>query len=147
MKILICACAALMLSAGAACAQQKLVKEQELLDLENAWSKAIVQKDTAKISSILADDWMGQDDTGKISDKAKLLSDMQSPKSSVTSMVNHDMHARIVHGVGIVQGSDDEKSMSKGRDTSGTYTWMDVFAMRDGGWQVVASQITKVKQK
>jgi hypothetical protein len=40
---------------------------------------------------------------------------------------------------------DDEKSTAKGKDTSGTYTWMDVFEKRDGKWQAVASQITKVK--
>lgn len=144
MKILVCAGAALMLSVSAAAAG-KMMQEQELIDLENTWSKAIVQHDVAAVSSIVADDWMGQNDSGKIADKTRLLDEMKSGKMSATSMTNRDMHVRLIRGLGIVQGSDDEKSTSKGKDTSGTYTWMDVFEMRDGRWQAIASQITKVK--
>jgi hypothetical protein len=130
---------------GSAAAAGKMMKEQELMDLENAWSKAVVQKDVATVSSIVADDWMGQNDSGKVEDKMHLLADMKSGKMSATSMTNRDMHARLMHGMGIVQGADDEKSTFKGKDSSGAYTWMDVFENRDGKWQVVASQITKVK--
>jgi len=68
-----------------------------------------------------------------------------APLMTAASMTNHDVHVRLMHGIGIVQGMDDEKSTFKGKDTSGTYTWMDVFEMRDGKWQAVASQVTKVK--
>jgi ketosteroid isomerase-like protein len=145
MKILVCACTALMLSASAAGAAGKMMKEQELMDLETAWSKAIVQHDVATVSSIVADDWMGQNDSGKVEDKMHLLDEMKSGKMSATSMTNHDVHVRIVRDMGIVQGMDDEKSMAKGKDTSGAYTWMDVFEMRDGRWQAIASQVSKVK--
>jgi hypothetical protein len=144
MKTLAFACVGLMLMTGAAAAG-KLMKEQELIDLESAWSKATVQKDVATVSSIVADDWMGQDDSGKVHDKVHLLDNMKSGKMAATSIVNRDVHVRIVHGLGIVQGSDDEKSTFKGKDTSGAYTWMDVFENRDGKWQAVASQVTKVK--
>jgi hypothetical protein len=145
MKFLVCACAALMMSAGTAGAAGKMMKEQELIDLENTWSKAMVQHDVATISSIVADDWTGQSDGAKVEDKMHFLDEIKSGKMAATSMTNRDVHVRIIHGVGIVQGSDDEKSMSKGKDTSGAYTWMDVFENRDGRWQAVASQITKVK--
>jgi hypothetical protein len=45
----------------------------------------------------------------------------------------------------VVQGSDDEKSTHNGKDTSGTYTWTDVFQKRGGRWMVIASQDTPVK--
>jgi hypothetical protein len=43
----------------------------------------------------------------------------------------------------VVQGADDEKSTEKGKDTSGSYTWTDVFAKRGGKWVAIASQVTK----
>jgi ketosteroid isomerase-like protein len=144
MKTLVSACAVLMLMTGAAAAG-KMMKEQELIDLESAWSKAMVQKDTATVASIVADDWMGQNDSGKMADKARLIDEIKSGKTSATSMMNHDVRVRMMRGMAIVQGMDDEKSTAKGKDTSGTYTWMDVFEKRDGKWQAVASQITKVK--
>ena len=144
MKTLICSCAVLALMTSAASAG-KMMKEQELIDLESTWSKAVTQKDTATIASIVADDWMGQNDSGKPEDKTHYLDELKSGKMTAASMTNHDVHARVMRGMGIVQGMDDEKSAFKGKNTSGTYTWMDVFENRDGKWQAVASQVTKVK--
>jgi hypothetical protein len=145
MKTLISVCAIVLLTAGSAAAGEKMMKEQDLIDLESAWSKATVQKDVTAVGAVLADDWIGQNDSGKPIDKLHFLDEIKSGKMSATSMANHDVHVRIMHGLGIVQGMDDEKSSFKGKDTSGTYSWMDVFAMRDGKWQAVASQVTKVK--
>ena len=146
MKLLVAICALALLATGSAMAAGKAMKEQELIDLETTWSKAIVAKDTATIASIVADDWTGQNDSGKPESKADFLADVKSGALSVTSMHNHDVSARIVRGVGIVQGADDEKSAYKGKDTSGSYTWMDVFVNREGTWQAIASQVTKVKR-
>jgi hypothetical protein len=43
-----------------------------------------------------------------------------------------------------VVGSDTEKSTYHGKDSSGQYSWTDVFVKRNGQWQAVASQSTKV---
>ncbi len=55
------------------------------------------------------------------------------------------MDVQVIGNVAIVQGSDTEKSSFKGKDTSGKWVWMDVFAMRDGKWQAVRSQSAIVK--
>ena len=47
--------------------------------------------------------------------------------------------------IGVVQGSDTEKSSYKGKDTSGKYVWMDVFQKKNGKWQAVRSQVAKVQ--
>jgi hypothetical protein len=39
-----------------------------------------------------------------------------------------------------VQGSDIEKSVLNGKDTSGKWVWMDVFVKRQGRWVAVRSQ-------
>jgi hypothetical protein len=36
--------------------------------------------------------------------------------------------------------------MYKGKDSSGKYVWTDVFVSRNGRWQAVASESTKVQQ-
>ena len=144
MKLFVTVCAVSLLVSGTVFAGGKAAKEQDLIDLENAWSKAIVAKDTASISSIIADDWVGQNDSGRRETKADFLADVKSGVMSASSMNNRDVTARIVRGLGIVQGADDEKSSYKGKDTSGAYTWLDVFANRDGRWQAVASQVTMV---
>lgn len=146
MKLLVSVCAVALFVSGSAFAGMKAMKEQDLMDLENAWSKAIVAKDTATISAIIADDWIGQNDSGQRETKVEFLADVKSGTMAASMMNNRDMTARIIRGIGIVQGADDERSSYKGRDTSGAYTWTDVFANRDGTWQVVASQLTKVRR-
>jgi hypothetical protein len=51
----------------------------------------------------------------------------------------------VIGSVGIVQGSDTEKSSSQGKDSSGKYVWTDIYAKRDGKWMVVRSQLAQVK--
>jgi len=46
--------------------------------------------------------------------------------------------------VAIVTAGDVEKSSYKGKDTSGHYVWTDVYMNREGQWQVVATQGSKL---
>jgi ketosteroid isomerase-like protein len=119
--------------------------DQTLVNLEAKWSKAVAAGDVAAVDAILAPDWTSQGSSGKVETKAKTLADMKSGVDKVASMHNHDVHARVFGDIGVVQGSDDEKSSHMGKDTSGTYTWTDVFQKRGGRWVAVASQNTEVK--
>ena len=49
-----------------------------------------------------------------------------------------------MHGYFDVTGSDTGKSASKGKEVIEKYLWTDVFVRRNGRWQAVASQSTKV---
>jgi ketosteroid isomerase-like protein len=118
--------------------------KDELVGIEASWSKAIVAKDAATIGKIVAPEWTGQNSSGKSETKDKMLADLKAGVDSSTSMTNHDVHVRIIGDVAIVQGSDDEKTMHKGKDVSGTYTWMDIFQKRGGHWVAIASQSTPV---
>src|SRR5579884_2118176 len=51
----------------------------------------------------------------------------------------------VIGAVAVVQGSDTEKSTIDGKEGSGKYVWMDVFARHDGKWQAVRSQFASVK--
>jgi len=136
--------AAAMALAGAALAAGST--EQTLVDLEAAWSKAFTEKDTAFISNVLADDWNGQDESGMRIGKADLIDAVNTGKMTITTMTIHDVHARVIGNIGVVQGMDDETSSMNGKDTSGTYSWTDVFENHGGHWQAIASQVTKVEK-
>jgi hypothetical protein len=56
------------------------------------------------------------------------------------------MKVRVFGNTAIVTGGDTEKSTYKGKDSSGKYVWTDVFVNRNGKWQAVASESTKVQQ-
>jgi len=120
--------------------------EQALMQMEREWVEAAQKKDAATLDRILADDWVGQGPTG-IAKKAEALADLKSGDNKLESITLGDMKVRVFRDTAIVTGSDDEKSSYKDKDTSGHYTWTDVFVKRQGRWQAVASQSTRLTQQ
>lgn len=147
MRFVIVGAVALMLAgaAGAALAAEDVAKT--LTDLEAKWSAASLTKDAKAMDAILAPDWIGRGPTGKQNNKTQALADMKDPTSKTTAVKNHDVVVRAFGDVAVVQGYDDETGVEKGKDSSGTYSWTDVFQKRNGHWVAVASQTTKVTGK
>jgi len=117
---------------------------EALKQLERDWTDAQKAVDIDKLSQILADDWVGLGSDGTRSTKKDFLNDVKSGANKVTSFEFGPMEVKVLGTVGIVQGTDTEKSTNKGKDTSGKWAWMDVFVMRDGKWVAVRSQSAMV---
>jgi ketosteroid isomerase-like protein len=141
--LLLCACFSQSFGQGAKAAASGDV--EALKQLERDWSAAQKAGDADKLGQILADDWQGLGFDGVTTTKQKALSDVKSGTNKLESFEMGPMDVKIIGTVGIVQGSDTEKSSLKGKDTSGKWVWMDVFVKRDGKWQAVRSQSAMVK--
>jgi len=113
--------------------------------LEHDWTDAMKAGDTEKLSQILADDWTGLGNDGKKSTKQSYVADVKSGKSKLESFEFGPMDVKVLGQVAVVQGSDTEKSMTDGKDSSGKWVWMDVFAKRGDKWVAVRSQTAMVK--
>jgi ketosteroid isomerase-like protein len=124
----------------------KVGVEQALMQMERDWTEAGLKKDAATLDKILADDWVGQGPTG-VATKAETLADLKSGDYKLESQTLGDMKVRVFGDTAVVTGSDDEKSSYKDKDTSGHYTWTDVFVKRQGRWQATASQGTRMTQQ
>lgn len=144
MKRLITAATAIAIAVFATAAADMSTTHQSLVNLEATWSRAMVDRNTSAVDDILAPSWTGQDTSGKTMTKQEYLDDLKTGKLRFTSMTNHDVHVRMYGDVAIVQGADTEKSSYAGKDTSGEYTWMDVFVKDHGKWRAVASQNSHV---
>lgn len=113
--------------------------------LEHDWIEAQKARDIDRLGQIIADDWSGLGFDGAKSTKKELLNDTKSGASKIESIEVGPMDVKVLGTVAVVQGSDTEKSTTKGKDSSGKWVWMDVFAYRDGKWQAVRSQSAMVK--
>lgn len=120
--------------------------EQTLMQMERDWGQALLKNDTAALAKIVADDWVGIGSDGKPATKAEAIADIKSGASTTQSYDLGAMKVRDFGNTAVVTGSDTEKSISKGKDTSGTYAWTDVYVMRNGHWQAAASQSTKLEK-
>jgi ketosteroid isomerase-like protein len=113
--------------------------------LEHEWVDAAKANDMEKLGQILADDWTGISPDGEKMNKQAYLDMYKSGKSKVESIDLGSMDVKIIGTVAVVQGTDKEKSTLDGKDSSGKYAWMDVFAKRDGKWVAIRSQTAKAK--
>jgi ketosteroid isomerase-like protein len=118
---------------------------QVVKQLEHDWTDAQKAGDVDKLSQILADDWTGLSYDGSKETKQGFLAGVKSGAEKLESFEFGPMDVKVMGSVAVVQGSDTEKSTTKGKDTSGKWVWMDVFVKRDGKWVVVRSQSAMVK--
>ena len=126
--------------AAAAQTPQQIVKQ-----LEHDWVDAVKTGNAEKLSQVLADDWTGLNFQGSKDTKQSILADLKSGATKLESFEFGPMDVAVFGNVAVVQGSDTEKSTTKGKDTSGKFVWMDVFVKRDGKWLAVRSQSAKVQ--
>jgi len=123
---------------------QDKTTEQTLIQMEKDWNQATLVKDYKALDRIMADDWTGIDFRGMTVTKDESIAELKSGESSNQSVELGDMKVKVFGNTAIVIGSDTEKSRYHAKDSSGTYVWMDVFVKRNGRWQAVASESTKV---
>jgi ketosteroid isomerase-like protein len=118
---------------------------QTLKQLEQDWVDAVKAGNADKLGQILADDWTTLEYDGSKETKQSMLAEVKSGAEKIESFEFGPMDVKVLGNVAVVQGSDTEKSTSKGKDTSGKWVWMDVFVMRGGKWVAVRSQSAMVK--
>ena len=118
--------------------------EQTLMQLEQQWNQALLAKDYKTVDQIMAEDWTGIDFRGMTVTKAETLAELKSGDSGNQSVELGEMTVKVFGNTAVVIGSDTEKSVYHGKDSSGRYAWTDVFVKRAGRWQAVASQSTKI---
>ncbi len=121
--------------------------ETKIAGFEADLGQAMIHKDIATLSALVGDDWTIQDKSGSMGTKAGFINDVKSGKLVVTSFKLHDLHVRVLGNVAYVQAFDDEISSYEGKESSGTYNWLDVWVNRDGHWVSVATQLTRVEPK
>jgi len=123
--------------------------EQEILQLENDWNNAVLKKDRAALQSLYATEYLYTDSDGVTHTKSQDIADVVSAVSHTESFALSDLKVN-VYGAGaaaVVTGRNTIKASFRSKDVSGTYRFTDVFVKRNGRWQVVATQSTKVTSR
>jgi len=143
--LLVCVCVGLAFAQATPPPAKAPSTSQIVKQLEHDWLEAAKAADVDKLGQIIADDWAGIGADGAKETKASLLADVKSGVNTLASYEIGPMEVKVMGSVAVVQGSDTEKSTTKGKDSSGKYVWMDVFVKRDGKWMAVRSQSAMVK--
>ena len=138
-------------SAGAAAAfasQPPAVSvEEELIALERGWNEAFYARDVEFLESILADDFIVTYDDGARGDKARELALAESFNQRVISATQDDFIVRVYGDTAVVWFTLRVVGIRQGQEAEITLRYTDVWVMRDGRWQCVSSQSTRVSSQ
>ncbi|MEY2490456.1 MAG: hypothetical protein QOC70_2398 [Verrucomicrobiota bacterium] len=122
--------------------------ETELKALEQQWNDAYKKGDVAVLKAVEADDWTLVDPEGTTTTKAQDIKELTDKTFVVKESTNSDIKVRMLgDNHAAVTGSAKMSGSYKGKDFSGEYRFLDIFEKKDGKWQAILSQVTKVEKE
>jgi ketosteroid isomerase-like protein len=113
--------------------------ERAVLDLEEAWAKAVVKRDAATFRRLLAPGFSYTEDD-RMQTGAELTRDIVSGTDTVTEARNEKLATQSYGNTMIVTGWLIMRGRSGGKPFDRRYRFTDTWLKRDGKWQIIAAQ-------
>jgi ketosteroid isomerase-like protein len=140
---------ALVSWSGSAIALTESETKAQVIGQEKAWSDAVIHHDAAKVASILADDFIGIDGRGFVTDKAAELKEAEPPPANSTGpqLVNEDLSdftARIYGDTAVLTLTNTAHFSSKEKETEIKYRRTTVWVRNSGNWRCVSFHASRV---
>jgi len=124
--------------AGSAQVQQIAV-EQKLRQMNDEWIKALVRRDGETLKRIMAEDFLFAYPL-EGADRDEFVGDVVSGELVVEHLNRENVQVRVWGNAAVLTGHDSAKWFYKGREFSGHYKIVHVYAYRDDEWRLVALQ-------
>ena len=123
--------------------------QAKLKGMEDAWVKALVNKDQAAVANVIADDFAGFNPEGKHVTKSQLLDGVKNEPNTLSSAVNDNMDVHVYGpNLATVSGTTTEKGKDKdGKQFTRSYVWVDTWMERNGKWQCIAEGVMESRKK
>jgi ketosteroid isomerase-like protein len=118
--------------------------EQELLAVEDAWTAALIKSDIPALEKLYATEYLFTDPSGAALTREQDMASTKSGEFVVKAVKLEDVKVHVYGTFATVTGINNLTASDKGTDVSGAYRFTDVFVKRDGRWQCVATQATRV---
>jgi ketosteroid isomerase-like protein len=120
--------------------------EDQIKEREQNWAQATIKEGAAAVDQYEADDIIDTDPSGRVTDKAQDKTDLSSGDLKFQSIELSDLKVHIYGNTAVAAGTSTIKGTYKGQDISGKYRFTDTWVKRNGKWQAVASESTKLQQ-
>lgn len=117
---------------------------QTIIDLDKKRMRAMAEKDIATLNAVLGDDLVYTHSSARLDTKQSLIGAMQSGATVYTSVVPSDVKAQDLGDTVVLTGIAQIKVVSNGASNAFGVRFTDVYAKREGRWQMVAWQSTKL---
>ena len=118
--------------------------EASLLDAAGRLAQAEQQGDISALEQLLAPDYQGYDPSGRPQDRAGVLRGYAEGGVRMTTLRQSGLRVRVLGDTGLVAGINALRGQQGAEHFDLRLRFLDVYAWRDGHWQLVASQDTRL---
>ena len=113
--------------------------ERAVLDLEEAWAKAVVKRDAATFKRLLAPGFVYTEDA-RVMSGDELTREVVSGADTVTAAVNEQLRTHSFDNTIVVTGWLVLRGRGGGKPFDRRFRFTDTWVKRNGQWQIVAAQ-------
>ena len=114
-----------------------------IIDFDRKRMDAMAAKDIATLTEVLGDDLVYTHSSARLDTKASLIGNMQSGSTVYQSVVPSDVKAQDLGDAVVLTGLAHIKVSSGGKAMDFGVRFTDVWAKRNGKWQMVVWHSTK----
>jgi len=119
--------------------------EQLVRQLNDEWVKAMMRGDSATLDRIMADDFFFTYPL-EGDDKAQFIADVTSGDLKIEHISREHTSVRVFGSTAVLTARDSATWLYHGRELSGQYKIIQVFAERAGRWQLCAVQACPMQE-
>lgn len=119
---------------------------QMIIDLDKKRMEATGKKDVATLNELIADDLVYIHSSARVDTKQSLIGAMESGQTVYTSVVPSEVTAQDCGNAVVLTGIARISVVSNGKPNSFGVRFTDVYANRNGKWQMVNWQSTKLPE-
>jgi ketosteroid isomerase-like protein len=120
--------------------------EQQILALQLAGDKALMNADVEVLSQIFADDYVQHNESGQAFSKQDVLHNFGTGAIRYPCIVSTGRTIRVFGDMAVVNGSESDVVEISGQRRHVRYVYLDVLLKRNGEWKLVASQLAVPSQ-
>lgn len=121
---------------------------KEILELEQQWETAVLKGEVAFFERVLAPEFAHTNYSGEVRDRKHWLANHKPGRSPYRALNTQDLQVKSYGDTALVAGRiRPQGTSSAGQEIQGEYRFLRVWAKRDGHWQVVAFQSTRIAER
>ena len=118
----------------------------DLIDVANAWDRAMVSNDAAAIGRYMSDDWTIIGSDGGIIDKATFLGLVSSGTLTHDVMESDDFNVRVYGDTAVITSRGVSGGTYQGRPFREAERVTCVFVRQRGQWTCVVTHLSRMSQ-
>ena len=119
---------------------------QQVRQLNDDWVKAMMRGDAETLDRIMADDFFFTYPL-EGDDKTQFIADVTSGDLKIEHITREQVNVRVFGSTAVLTARDSATWLYHGRELSGQYKIIKVFAERAGRWQLCAVQACPMQER